>query len=167
MSGITSLEIELAVVAVFNKRRRLIVPNVSWGFGFSYEADLVAVSRDGYLEEIEIKISAADLAADRKKNKWTKGLDRRVKRIWFALPEDIAIKHADLVPSIAGIFHCVRNRVGEVVAKIQRRAEILYPRKLTPEEMLKLAHLGAMRIWNLKKGIARLKGVTKCQSLTK
>ena len=61
-------EIELAIVnsTLFNKRRDIIVPNVSWGL-LNHEADMVIMTPSGYLTEIEIKRSWEDFKADFKK----------------------------------------------------------------------------------------------------
>lgn len=61
-------EIELAIVnsGIFNKRNDIIVPNVSWGL-LNHEADMVVMTKSGYLTEIEIKRSWEDFKADFKK----------------------------------------------------------------------------------------------------
>ena len=61
-------EIELAIVnsGIFNKRGDIFVPNVSWGL-LNHEADMVVMTKSGYLTEIEIKRSWEDFKADFKK----------------------------------------------------------------------------------------------------
>lgn len=48
-------EIELAVAQVFGIRNNIIVPNVSWGFFATHEADLVIINKTGYMTEVEIE----------------------------------------------------------------------------------------------------------------
>ena len=54
---LTAQDIERLVAAHFDHRANLIVPNVSWGWGLAYEADMVVVRPSGYAMEIEIKQS--------------------------------------------------------------------------------------------------------------
>lgn len=42
-------------------RRNTVVPNAYWGLGLTWEADLLVISKAGYLTEVEIKVSKADL----------------------------------------------------------------------------------------------------------
>lgn len=61
-------QIELAVAQVFGVRDNIIVPNVSWGFFATHEADLVIINKTGYLTEVEIKRSWQDFLNDFKKH---------------------------------------------------------------------------------------------------
>jgi len=147
MIDIKAHEIEIAVAKHWNYRQNLIVPNVSWGWGMRYEADMIVCHKSGYCEEVEIKVTAQDISADlRKKHRHD---DPRVKRLWFAVPEEIK-DHPD-IPIEAGILSVVRAG-GRLVAKAYRVAKIRQKaRPATDKERLKLAELGCMRIWSLKK----------------
>src|SRR5690606_27073605 len=57
---------ELAI-QFFNRKHLVVVPNCNWT---GYEADVLAVTTDLRLIDVEIKISRADLKADAKKDKW-------------------------------------------------------------------------------------------------
>src|SRR5690554_6203769 len=57
---------ELAI-NFFNRKHLVVVPNCNWT---GYEADVLAVTTDLRLIDVEIKISRADLKADAKKDKW-------------------------------------------------------------------------------------------------
>ncbi len=61
------LDIECALATYFDPRRNLIVPNVWWGMGLNHECDLMVMTRSGYVYEVEIKTSKADLVRDLKK----------------------------------------------------------------------------------------------------
>jgi hypothetical protein len=52
-------DVELAVARFFNYRINLIVPNIYWGFGLNYEADLLIISPAAFATEIEIKVITA------------------------------------------------------------------------------------------------------------
>lgn len=152
-------ELERLVVEHFNYRRNLIVPNVFWGWGLNYEADLVVVTQAGYAAEVELKVSKSDLRADAKKRH---SHDAAVfKRLWFAMPEDIF--EESLVPDRAGVLlareQTAKRRYGRQAKKISPVGwELRVHRKPTDTKAkaiddvrrLKLAKLGCMRVWKLK-----------------
>ncbi|MFP3185067.1 MAG: hypothetical protein RXR52_33645 [Paraburkholderia sp.] len=53
----------------FNRKYLVVVPNCTWT---GYEADLLAVTENLRLIDVEIKISRSDLKADAAKDKWVK-----------------------------------------------------------------------------------------------
>ncbi len=67
----------------FNRKYLVVVPNCTWT---GYEADLLAVTENLRLIDVEIKISRSDLKADAAKDKWVKrtfagyGPEQRVER---------------------------------------------------------------------------------------
>lgn len=154
MQKITTIEMEVALSTYLHYRQNLIVPNVCWGMGL-HECDLLIVSKAGYLTEIEIKISRADLRADAKK--WHGHNSRRIKRLFFALP-DYLESCIDLVPERAGII-LVRpkgNVPGEYphyprckeIRAAQRNKDA---QTISDADRYRIARLGALRIWNLKR----------------
>lgn len=68
-------------------------------------ADLVFITRAGYLTEIEIKTSLADWNVDQVKAKWKKGRPH-VSRFFYAIPEALADKVPAWVPAEVGIIVC-------------------------------------------------------------
>ena len=149
---------ECALAIWLNYRQNLIVPNVSWGISGLHECDLLVVSKAGYLTEIEIKVTRADLRADKKK--WHGHESRRIKRLFFALPD--YLEHCiDMVPERAGII-LVRPKanVPYVYPYHQRCREIRKAQrnkdagKITVTDRYKIARLGALRIWQLKRKLA-------------
>ena len=162
---ITTLDIEIAVAQFLDLRANLIVPNVSWGMEL-HECDLLIATKNRYLWEIEIKISKADLVKD--KGKRHGHYDERIKRLYFAIP-DTLIGHIDHVPDRAGIIvvdteQLLDYRSNNRNVKMYRYCcdTIKEPqqasgKKMTDAEYLKLARLGAMRVWALKNKIQKLK----------
>ena len=150
---------EVALAAFFNYSINLIVPNVHWGMNM-HECDLLMVSKAGYCTEIEIKISRADLKNDAKKRHGH--FSNRIKYLYFAIPT--YLEHCiELVPERAGI---VTVRPGTQTATIEGSTYLFEPRckiirrprpskatKMTDRERYKVARLGAIRIWNLKRKI--------------
>jgi hypothetical protein len=140
----TTPEIELAVANFLNIRVNIIVPNIHWGL-LPYETDLFVLSKTGYATEIEIKVSASDLKADKlKKHTHSSPL---IRKLYFAMPESLE-KHIEHVPAKAGIFLVdYYGRVKEIrKPKINTAA-----RKLTDKEIHQVLRLGNMRTWGLRK----------------
>lgn len=139
-----ALQIEIALARMFNYRQNLMVPNVWWGFGLRYEADLVVVRPSGWMLEIEIKVTSSDIRADLKKKILHD--DRRFKQLYFAVPEALE-NHAD-IPMRAGIIS-VKEKTGwaHIIrgALLNKNAE-----KISAADKLRLLELGVMRVWSLK-----------------
>ena len=142
----TSAEIEWAIACHFGYRTHVIVPNITWGMMFPFELDLAIMTNKGYLYEVEIKTSRADLIRDKNKQKW-KGMYPigRIKKLWFAIPEKL-MKSIEHIPERAGVL--VVNKDGMV--KEIRKPENNPARPLSIENQFGLARLGAMRIWPMK-----------------
>ncbi len=159
MSKITTLEMECVLSDFFDKRRNLIVPNVSWGM-FNYELDLVVLSSSGYATEIEIKISKADLKKDKEKRHEHENV--MIKNLYFAIPDHMDIKFAlENIPERAGLLVVVENttrrRNKYSVRGVRSPVSASKPYRWTDEDRYKLARLGALRIWRLKEKIIKLK----------
>lgn len=149
---LTINEIELAIVnsTLFNKRTDIFVPNVSWGL-LNHEADLVIMTKSGYLTEIEIKRSWEDFKADF--DKVHGHHDDKIFKLYFCVPISILEK------VVAFLKEKFDNAIPAVITYDEhgniKDPNIGYPgrggRKLFLEEQLTIARLGCMRVWNLKK----------------
>lgn len=146
---------EIAIATHFKFTTNLIVPNVSWGMYLNkvplHECDLLVLTKSGYLWEIEIKVTRADLLADKKK---THGHhNQNIKRLYFALPHylESCIEH---IPERAGVILVKKTSHGYVCRQV-REARNDKGYQLTEKEKLKMAMLGAMRIWGLKKNLIK------------
>ncbi len=150
-SIMTSQQVEIAVAQHFDYRRNIIVPNISWGMGLHYEADVVVLRASDYAIEVEIKVSASDIKADLKKHHTHDS--ELFCELWFAVPLSLS-QHPD-IPERAGILSIIgeRNRVS-VVRKPQRNKLGV---KWTTKQRLKLLHLASMRTWKLKQQMLKLK----------
>lgn len=136
----------------FPYSRFIAVENVSWGF-VTWEADLLACSSSGYLYEVEIKVSIADLKRDRSKRRWVvgSGINERVRGMWFAMPPEIwAHKDAAAaVPADCGVIVVDLNaETYSGACRIERPCKRQPARKLNDRECLQLARLGVMRYWS-------------------
>jgi len=161
---ITTIEMEEAISRYFGIRTNIIVPNISWGLPGMHECDVFIVKKSGYVIEVEIKRSKADLLADFKKKH--DHSDIRIKEFFYALPENLLKTCTEYIPEHAGIISCSRSKWktrNSVYASVIRDCKPSKDaRKLTQEEQFKVAKLGCMRIWSLKSKLIKLQnGITK------
>lgn len=149
-------QVELAVENYFNARQNLIIPNVSWGF-LPYEADLVVIRKSGYLLEVEIKVSKADLIKDKDKNHSHNF--NKFKQLYFAIPEKL-LPHKEHIPERAGILVCSIHSYENkkyYKAKLVRTPKTNEADPIGLKDQYELARLGALRIWALKRRLLELK----------
>lgn len=145
----------------FHYRRYLCVENISWGL-LPWEADLVCMAEaSGYLTEVEIKVSHADLKADFEKHKWKRWPQHElIRRFYYAVTEDVhRLAHKagtwDRAPPHAGIIVAKRVKPYESPTVLDVvRCDVLRPAKvngvaraLRDGEKYELARLGVMRYW--------------------
>jgi hypothetical protein len=148
---ITTIEIEERVAQYFGPRECIIVPNISWGINI-HECDLLIIRKSGYGIEVEIKTSKSDLKADAKKAHNHKDYMDRISELYFAIP-DYMKDCIEYIPERAGILILTKNEWGVNVHRLRNPQKKKNRIKFTETEMMKVAHLGCMRIWNLKRTI--------------
>jgi hypothetical protein len=150
MNKLHAGHIEVILARYLDPQLNLIVPNVSWGLNI-HEVDLLVVTQCGYAWEIEIKTSLSDLKADG--NKKHGHYSEKIKRLYFAVPEELEEQALKYIPERAGLFVIINKEYVKLIkpAKINTMA-----RKLTDEEIKKVHELAAMRLWSLKEIIYRL-----------
>ena len=139
-------QLECALANFLNYRRNIIIPNIGWGLHI-HECDLFLVTTAGYTMEIEIKTSQADIVNDKRKKRGH--YSNKIKYLYFAIPCNVKYRPDD-IPQRAGII-----LVDENDRCIIKRKAIPNPtaKKLSTQDLVALARLGAMRIWNLKEMI--------------
>ena len=146
-----TIDMEVLLASRFNFVQNIIVPNVQWGMGV-HECDLFVLRPSGYAVEIEIKISKADLIKD--KDKWHGHRSNVIRELWFAVPEKLE-PYIEHIPERAGILiarECARDTYR--LYELRRPIINKIAKKHTDHERAKLARLGAMRIWGLKRKLA-------------
>jgi hypothetical protein len=142
-------DIEIAVARHFNPRQNVIIPNISWGWGLQYEADMVVLRSSGFAIEIEIKCIKSDIKADLKKLHLHNS--NKFRQLWFAVPEELA--NDPNIPHHAGILAICSPKLDSknYYVKTIRAAKLnKLARKIDEKETRKLLELGCMRIWSLK-----------------
>jgi len=162
-SRVTADMVEIVVANHFNWRQNLIVPNVHWGLGLEYECDMVIVRPSGYVIEVEIKVTAADLRRDRNKRKWqfinSANLYRTnqlFKLRYFAVPVELAGEINNIPEGCGFIVADVLAEDGTVnrydgCCKIVKQSRVnKQALPISPAKWDNLQRLAAMRIWSLK-----------------
>lgn len=140
---------EAVVADVFPIPRNLCVSNVSWSL-LPYEADLLAMTGSGYLVEVEIKVSLADLKRDAAKAKWnSRAFGELVSRFYYAMPLPLWEKDSakECVPEGSGVIVVAVRDTG-IRASIAIEAARRPARPLTPRQQFDLARVGSYRAWS-------------------
>jgi len=143
----TTQEIEIAIWALWaRKRSKVVCPNISWGL-LNHECDILVLEENLTLTEVEIKISKSDLKADGKKPHGHN--DKRVAKLYFAIPSEMNRPDClELIPERAGIIICTKISGGytraEITVKPKRNP---YPYKVSQQEIIKLSYLLQFRYW--------------------
>jgi hypothetical protein len=168
----TETTIARALALQFFKRRYLcVVPNCTWT---GHECDLLVVTDDLRIIDVEIKISRADLKADAKKEKWwhrpynwpftidhplfhgAPAPDRRLlhpAKVWkhyYALPMEIWKPELEtaLPSSESGILLLNGGDTG-IYSHVERRAKPARDADvLTSKQAIDIARLASLRMWN-------------------
>lgn len=131
----------------------ICIPNVnSTRVVYTGEADLIAITKAGYVKEFEIKVSLSDLKKDKlkmKHNYW--GHPKHlISELWYAMPEGLAPleeieKHIPEYAGIVYVYVCPRGITRCKVARLPKQA--LSAKKLEPKDVVSLARLGCIRFW--------------------
>lgn len=146
----------------------VLVDNCNWT---GHECDVLGVTTDLRIIDVEVKISRSDLKADAKKDKWWKRLTweeakergvsmydridrvdhpRKVWKHYYALPAEIwKPELLECLPSKASGVLLLTDRNGLIEVSCARRAT---PNKdayrLTPEQVMDIARLANLRMWD-------------------
>lgn len=150
-------QMETAIANLWDVRRHIIVPNISWGMKL-HECDLLILTKANYAIEVEIKRSKADLKKDVEKAHAHQS--KRIKELWFAIPEQLK-SCMDLIPEHAGIILVKKRRTKSIIPQyraIHQRLPVANKEaiKFSDAEAANLKRLGCMRIWSLKSTIISL-----------
>ena len=158
---LTLEQIELGIAHHFDFRANIIVPNVSWGM-LTHEADIIVMSKAGYLTEIEIKRSWSDFLADFRKSH--KHDDDMISWYYYAVPKSISGKCRQKLEEIDphkkwGLLEYSEFEgwcYVDLVYYPTNKNEHSNLKKLSMQSQFQFARLGAMRTWSLKNKIIKI-----------
>jgi hypothetical protein len=154
--ALTTKEIEYSIAKLFSINRNIIVPNISWG-AHVHECDMFILNKSGYVTEVEIKISLADLKKDSQKKHHHES--NKIERLFFAIPAWME-QYKEFIPPQAGIiliYDIYQSKKQGNYRYLKSPKVNPNAHKFTLEEQLNIARLGCLRIWNYKKKIIDLK----------
>ena len=161
----TTPEMEKLIYTYFESGSLAIVPKVTKNNGWldtevnpmiwknivNHECDILIVTKNRYLTEVEIKISLSDLKADFKKKHQHK--DENIKNFYYAFPEEMKEKALELIPKDCGILIAVKKECGIPYRKIEcyRKPKINKEAKPINNIVLsRIYRLGYLRYWNYR-----------------
>ncbi|ADE12191.1 hypothetical protein [Sideroxydans lithotrophicus] len=160
---------------VFERKHLVLVPNCTWT---GDECDLLVVTRDLRIIDVEVKISRADFKADAKKDKWFQNWDWRLdgpfrsyeerderrrplmwpRKVWkhyYAMPKEIwKPELAEFLPSsTSGVILLTEDKHGStrsgVIAQVQRRATPCRDAdRISPSDAVDISRLASLRMWD-------------------
>lgn len=162
---------------VLQRKCLLLVDNCQWT---GSECDVLAVTRDLRIIDIEIKVTRADLKADAGKDKWwhrgfgnfvdgkwvrpkpiAKKWPHRIWKHYYAMPESVwGDELLDCLASPASgviLLHESRAAAGQVIAKVVRRSKPDRDAKpIDAAAVLDIARLANLRMWDAYEQIASM-----------
>lgn len=150
----------------------VLVDRCNWT---GHECDVLAVTKDLRVIDIEIKISRADLKADAHKDKWwqtyfpyndhhvrpqPRQWPRRVWKHYYAMPAEIwkpELLDCLASPKSGVLLMTKQDRGAPVVARCLRRAT---PNRnadcLAPQQVIDIARLANLRMWDAYAQVERV-----------
>lgn len=151
---IDAAAVEFGVIRYFDYAGKFAIPNVTYGFGLSYEVDVMIVTKFLYAYEIEIKVSPGDLKRDCQKWRFRQGWEpsQLFRKSYYAMPVEME-KYTDLIPSSYGVLLVKYNNYWFEAREVRPAATNASARKLTETEYANLGRLCMLRMWDLKKTI--------------
>lgn len=166
---LTELQLQKAIHRKWGFGRELGIGNL-YLFGWN-ESDYLTLTKAGYTDEYEIKISRSDFHADKRKDRhdryqcvtawrWITHPERKHRpaftqvthigiakqypnRFWYVVPEGLV--QPDEVPSYAGLIYAVDRGFGHVTLKIVKRGPKLHGHKLPESKVQKILRSGYHR----------------------
>lgn len=165
----------------FEKKNLVIVPNCTWT---GNECDLLVVTPDLRIIDVEVKISRSDLKADAKKDKWFHSWDWKVdgpwdgsydnskkrprewpRKVWkhyYAMPRalwDDAL--FDALPSErSGVILLAEQKHGGAplaATLVRRAAPCKDAERISAGDAIDIARLASLRMWETYERLERLK----------
>ena len=126
----TTHKMESLIYTYFESGSLVIVPRVTknnawldtevepatWRNIVNHECDILSVSKNMFLREVEIKVSVSDFKADLQKKH--QHIDENVRQFYYAVPYYILDNVKELVPENAGIL------VAKIIEKTNRNNEV-------------------------------------------
>ena len=158
----TERKVGYAVMHQIMERAAVVVPNCNYT---GYEADLLVVTNDLRLVDVEIKVDRSDLKADLKKDKWWRGTyitgDNGEKigpfapKVWkhyYVMPEKVWDDSLyEFIPPTSGVVLIKEypHTKTKLFMKMKRRATPnRKAEKISPQDAFRVGRLCNLRMWD-------------------
>lgn len=161
---------------IFQRKHLVVVDNCNWT---GHECDLLVVTNDLRIIDVEVKISRADFKADAKKDKWWHhqpwsswgGAERpspvarqwppKVWKHYYALPKDIwKPELVEFINPNSGILLLREGRAISmpVIVDVERRVRANKDaEKISAAQAVDIARLASLRMWDAYQDVARMR----------
>lgn len=160
-------------VNFFNRKYLIVVPNCNWP---GNETDLLVITENMRIIDIEIKISRSDLKADGKKDKWFHHWDWKIdgprrhdsdrrSREWpmhawkhyYCLPTNIWDRSLlNSLPSAkSGVL--LINDSSPMISVERKATANKDAKKISPEDAVDIARLASLRMWRALEQVESIK----------
>lgn len=159
---------------VFERKCVVVVPNCSWP---GSECDILAVTSNLRIIDVEVKVSRADLRADAAKDKWFHQWDwkldgpyysgcsqhrrrrdwpRRVWKHYYCLPAEIwRPELVEAVGRASGILLMHADNGAGIRMSVERRATPCRDaERIDAEDAIDIARLASLRMWDAYDALA-------------
>ena len=156
------------------QRKLLVVPNCNWT---GNECDLLCVAPCLRIIDVEIKISRADLKADRDKEKWwdrgfgtmvagkwvrppatARQWPRRVWKHYYAMPADIWKQELlDAIPPSSGVLLCRGEGRTALIESIRKAKPNKDAKPISAADAIDIARLAGLRMWDAYETVERVR----------
>lgn len=172
MSKVSAEKIKAAVAAYWRYTRQcpLVALEANCrlqSFSDGGQADVLVVTKERYLMEVEVKISMEDLRRDHEKRKhlsFRYGLPKYPTRhFYFAVPKELAnrvILVCDQLYPYAGVLGC--NGIDDI--DIYRHPKALWGKKLTFPQILHMVREQSATLCRLARDLAETKALLRVKS---
>lgn len=114
----------------------------------THECDILSVTKNCFLREIEIKVSVSDFKADFNKKHNHEG---NIKQFYYAVPYYILDKIKDLVPEHAGILVAVYENEHWQLKRYKKAVDNKSATPIDEEKLNKIFRIGYLKYWFYRK----------------
>lgn len=155
-----TIELEVALANFLDFRQSDIIFNITViSQLLDFETDVLQITKSGYLNAFELKVSKADLKKDLKKNYIkgkVKGFDyfRKLKTFSYVVPEELKEDALNQIPDFAGLYKAIeiQSTPKRISIRCIKPPKVLGKREpITDSQKLAFLRLGNMRVITLKK----------------
>lgn len=153
---------------VFLRKHLVIVPNCYWP---GSECDLLVVTPNLRIIDVEVKIARSDLKADLRKDKWYHHWDFKIDgprasggeferrrrewpaKVWkhyYAMPKEVwKPEFKGVISPASGVILLERHMSGHISARPEHHAKPNRDAKtISPEDAVDIARLASLRLWD-------------------